>query len=202
MEAVSNVDPYRVLLQSSLALPVCRLDDLVGLPAPPRLQRRPSPNIVVNPLRMTLGGGNVGYHCVGDSYARTLTNLPRRESGWSATMCNPTCSPTRAGLLTGGNPSRFGIHAPIAGRSEQSLPVRHAPRWPAFSEPAVTRPPFWGNGISGFDPRLGRASMVFDQTYGYLHGQLDQYTHLYKKPRSKLASQRLVCRRRRAMPLT
>jgi len=34
----------------------------------------------------------------------------------------PTCSPTRASLLTGRPPSRFGILNPIGGRSTQALP--------------------------------------------------------------------------------
>ncbi|MFQ5930368.1 MAG: sulfatase, partial [Acidobacteriota bacterium] len=35
----------------------------------------------------------------------------------------PTCSPTRAALIAGRGPSRFGILGPIAGRSEQALPM-------------------------------------------------------------------------------
>ncbi len=114
------------------------------------------PNIVVI-IADDLGWKDVGYH---GSEIRTphIDKLATAGVRLERHYVYPTCSPTRAGLLTGRNPSRFGIHGPIAGRSEQSLPSGN-PRWPAFSEPADTRPPFLGNGILGFDPRLGRASM-------------------------------------------
>jgi arylsulfatase B len=35
----------------------------------------------------------------------------------------PTCSPTHTALLTGRNPSRYGILGPISGRSELAVPT-------------------------------------------------------------------------------
>src|SRR5262245_32040646 len=69
-----------------------------------------------------LGWRDVGYH---GSEIRTpnLDRLAKAGVRLERHYVYPTCSPTRAGLLTGRNPSRFGILAPIAGRSKPVLPA-------------------------------------------------------------------------------
>src|SRR4051812_19554822 len=69
-----------------------------------------------------LGWRDVGYH---GSEVRTpnLDKLARGGVRLERHYVYPTCSPTRAGLLTGRNPSRFGIHGPIGGRSTEALPT-------------------------------------------------------------------------------
>jgi arylsulfatase A-like enzyme len=91
----------------------------------------------------------------------------------------PTCSPTRAGLLTGRNPSRFGVHAPIAGRSEDALPKDTVTLARALKTRGYATALF-GKWHLGLRPEVGPRQYGFDQTYGYLHGQIDQYTHRYK----------------------
>src|SRR5437660_4923935 len=79
------------------------------------------PNIVVI-ISDDLGWRDVGYN---DSEIKTpnLDRLARIGVRLERHYVYPTCSPTRAGILTGRNPSRFNIHAPIAGKSTQSLPA-------------------------------------------------------------------------------
>jgi arylsulfatase A-like enzyme len=91
----------------------------------------------------------------------------------------PTCSPTRAGLLSGRNPSRFGIHSPIAGRSLDSLPAG-IPNLAKVLKAKGYFTALSGKWHLGLRPEMGPRQFGFDQTYGYFHGQLDQYTHLYK----------------------
>src|SRR5262249_47391129 len=91
----------------------------------------------------------------------------------------PTCSPTRGGLLTGRNPSRFNIHAPIAGRSEASLPKDTATLARALRGRGYVTGLF-GKWHLGLKPEVGPRQYGFDQTYGFLHGQIDQFTHHYK----------------------
>src|SRR5207302_7776902 len=84
-------------------------------------EQKGRPNILVL-IADDLGWHDVGYH---GSEIRTphLDKLARSGVRLERHYVCPTCSPTRAGLLTGRNPSRFGIHGPIAGRSRDSLPA-------------------------------------------------------------------------------
>src|SRR5262245_14310056 len=135
------------------------------------------PNIVVL-IADDLGWHDVGYH---GSEIRT-PNLDRFAAAGvrlERHYVYPTCSPTRAGLLTGRNPSRFGIHAPIAGRSEQTLPADTPTLARVLKGEGYTTALF-GKWHLGLRPEAGPRQYGFDQTYGYLHGQIDQYTHRYK----------------------
>src|SRR5438270_10269 len=79
------------------------------------------PNIVII-ISDDLGWRDVGWH---DSEIKTpnLDKLARAGVRLERHYVYPTCSPTRAGILTGRNPSRFNIHGPISGKSTQSLPL-------------------------------------------------------------------------------
>src|SRR5262245_46917435 len=79
------------------------------------------PNILLL-IADDLGWRDIGYH---DSEIKTphLDKLAKDGVRLERFYVYPTCSPTRAGLLTGRNPSRFGILAPIAGRSKPVLPA-------------------------------------------------------------------------------
>jgi arylsulfatase A-like enzyme len=135
------------------------------------------PNIVVI-IADDLGWKDVGYH-ESEIHTPHLDKLAMAGVRLERHYVYPTCSPTRAGLLTGRNPSRFGIHGPIAGRSEQSLP----PGTPTLAGILKTRgytTALLGKWHLGLRPEVGPRQYGFDQTYGYLHGQTDQYSHLYK----------------------
>ena len=135
------------------------------------------PNILVI-IADDLGWKDVGYH---GSEIRTphIDKLAAAGVRLERPYVYPTCSPTRAGLLTGRNPSRFGIHAPIAGRSEQSLPSG-TPTIASILRTCGYTTALLGKWHLGLRPEVGPRQYGFDQTYGYLHGQIDQYTHLYK----------------------
>ena len=125
-----------------------------------------------------LGWRDVGYH---DSEIRTpvLDKLARGGVRLDRHYVYPTCSPTRAGLLTGRNPSRFGILGPIAERSTLALPA-NAPTLATVLKSQGYATALMGKWHLGLRPEVGPRRYGFDQTYGYLHGQLDQYSHLYK----------------------
>ena len=101
--------------------------------------------------------------------------------GWRApgeALCYPTCSPTRAGLLSGRNPSRFNILGPIDRRSSRRC-HHHSHIGSKFSRNAATPPLCSASGTS-VSPEVGPCQYGFAQSYGYLHGQIDPYTHRYK----------------------
>ena len=138
---------------------------------------RKLPNIVVL-IADDLGWNDVGYH---GSEIRTpnLDKLAAEGARLEHHYVYPTCSPTRAGLLTGCNPARFAISAPIADRSEAALPkstvtVASMLRARGYSTALA------GKWHLGLRPQVGPRQYGFEQTYGYFHGQIDQYSHRYK----------------------
>ena len=125
-----------------------------------------------------LGWHDVGYH---GSEIRTphLDNLAVEGVRLERHYVYPTCSPTRAGLLTGCNPARFAILGPIAGRSEAALP-RGTITLAGLLKTHGYFTALVGKWHLGLRPDVGPRQYGFDQSYGYFHGQIDQYTHRYK----------------------
>ncbi|WP_246457641.1 sulfatase-like hydrolase/transferase [Winogradskyella echinorum] len=92
---------------------------------------------------------------------------------------NPTCSPSRVSLLTGMPASRIGVVAPISGRSNKTLPDSIT-TLPQALKIANYENAIFGKWHLGLDIDNGPNAFGFDYSYGFLHGQIDQYTHKYK----------------------
>jgi arylsulfatase B len=160
-----------ISLLSSLALAA-----VVGGSAAAEEPKRP-PNVLLL-IADDLGWRDIGYH---DSDIKTpvLDRLAQGGVRLERHYVYPTCSPTRAGILAGRNPSRFGIYGPIADRSELALP-KDAPNLARTLKTRGYATALHGKWHLGLRPEAGPRKYGFDQTYGYLHGQIDQYTHRYK----------------------
>jgi len=124
------------------------------------------------------GWNDVGYHGseiktpVIDSLAKNGVRLERFYVA-------PTCSPSRASLLTGRPASRMGILAPISGKSDKALPSNTATLPQALQKRGYSTALF-GKWHLGLKPESGPQAYGFEHSYGFLHGQIDQYTHKYK----------------------
>ena len=92
---------------------------------------------------------------------------------------SPTCSPSRASLLTGMPSSRIGIVAPISDKSKLSLPDSITTLPQALKKKNYETALF-GKWHLGLNTSSGPNTFGFDYSYGFLHGQIDQYTHKYK----------------------
>ncbi|MFV8375064.1 sulfatase-like hydrolase/transferase [Flavobacterium sp. LB1P71] len=92
---------------------------------------------------------------------------------------SPTCSPSRASLLTGMPSSRIGIVAPISDKSKLSLPDSITTLPQALKKKNYETALF-GKWHLGLNTASGPNVFGFDYSYGFLHGQIDQYTHKYK----------------------
>lgn len=92
---------------------------------------------------------------------------------------NPTCSPSRVSLLTGMPASRIGVVAPISDKSTKTLPDSITTLPQALKEKNYQTALF-GKWHLGLDIANGPNAFGFDYSYGFLHGQIDQYTHKYK----------------------
>ncbi len=134
------------------------------------------PNILFI-LADDLGWGDVGYH---GSAIRT-PNIDRLiESGVELDRhyVQPMCTPTRAALLTGRYPSRFGSHA--------TVPSNHPVMADGYETLASTlRNAGYDTGLFGkwhlgSSPRYSPNEFGFDWSYGSLAGGVDPYNHRYK----------------------
>jgi len=141
------------------------------------LKNEERPNILLM-VADDAGWRDVGFH---DSEIKTpnIDELTKTGVELDYFYVCPTCSPTRATLLTGRFASRFGILDPIGGRSTQTLPedtitLAELLRRNGYAT-AIT-----GKWHLGLRPECGPNHYGFEHAYGYLHGQIDQYTHIYK----------------------
>lgn len=168
--------PSRLIASCALAGLLALSASWEHLPASAGEPGRP-PNILIL-IADDLGWRDVGYH---GSEIRTpnIDRLARAGARLERHYVYPTCSPTRAGLLSGRNPSRFGIHAPIAGRSIDAIPADTITLARTLKRRGYATA-LMGKWHLGLRPEVGPRQFGFDQTYGYFHGQLDQYTHRYK----------------------
>ena len=124
------------------------------------------------------GWHDVGYHG-SEISTPNIDKLVKNGVELDRFYVYPTCSPTRASLLTGRYASRFGISGPIAMKSTQILPTD------TITLPELLRQNGYSTAITGkwhlgLRPESGPRQYGFEYTYGYLHGQIDQYTHKYK----------------------
>lgn len=140
-------------------------------------QKKMPPNILLFVADDT-GWADVGYHNPG---IRTpnIDRLVQHGVELNRFYVWPTCSPTRASLLTGRPASRFGVLNPIAGRSRGALPEG------TVTLAELLRRNGYQTAISGkwhlgLQPKVGPNRYGFEHSYGYFHGQIDQYTHHYK----------------------
>ncbi len=124
------------------------------------------------------GWHDVGYH---GSEIQTphIDALARDGLELDQFYVYPTCSPSRASLLTGRYASRFGIAGPIDMRSRQTLPA-DVTTLPEMLRRSGYNTAITGKWHLGLRPESGPRHFGFDYSYGFLHGQIDQYTHRYK----------------------
>ena len=88
----------------------------------------------------------------------------------------PTCTPTRVGLMTGQYPSRYGVLSPAYGQifDPDTVTLAEALRRDGYSTSIS------GKWHMGSPPECVPTKFGFESSYGYLAGQIDPYTHLYK----------------------
>lgn len=133
------------------------------------------PNVVLI-LADDLGWNDVGYH---GSKIRTpiLDGLARDGVRLSRHYVYPTCSPTRVALLTGRNPARFNVFAPLG--STSAVTPRDM-RLPSTLQQLGYDTHIAGKWHIGETPEQRPLRYGFTTSYGYLRGQIDPYTHRYK----------------------
>lgn len=139
-------------------------------------EESPRPNVVVI-LADDLGWHDVGYH---DSKIKTpnIDRLAKTGVRLSQHYVYSTCSPTRAALLSGQNPARFGIYGPLG--SDTDLKPEDMKLTSGLQESGYSTH-ISGKWHLGETPEHRPLKYGFDSSYGYLRGQIDPYTHRYKR---------------------
>lgn len=132
------------------------------------------PNIIVI-LPDDLGWNDVGYH---GSLIKTpqLDRLAAEGVILEQHYVMPTCTPSRVSLITGKYPSRYGILSPSYGEVID-------PGDPTLA--SVLQSVGYFTAIAGKwhmgSPPHTPLKYGFESSYGYFDGQIDPYTHEYKR---------------------
>jgi arylsulfatase A-like enzyme len=138
-------------------------------------QERPH---IVCVLADDLGWKDVGWH---GSEIRT-PNLDRLAAGGARLeqfYAQPVCSPTRAALLTGRYPIRYGLQREVIrpnARYGLSLEERTLPQ--ALQEAGYATAMFGKWHLGSFDPAYWPTSRGFERWTGNLFGAMDYFTHV------------------------
>jgi arylsulfatase A-like enzyme len=137
----------------------------------------PRPNILLI-VADDLGWGDVGWH---GGFGRTphMDRLVAEGVELDRHYVQPVCTPTRAALLTGRYPGRFGPHV-IAPSNRRALPpgtatlasVLRSAGYATFQT---------GKWHLGSRPEWGPNQYGFDHSYGTLTGAADPWTHKYRR---------------------
>lgn len=149
----------------------------LGMYAQKRIAKEIKPNVIVI-IADDMGWNDVGYN---GSEIKTpnIDYLAKNGLQLNRFYVSPTCSPTRAALLTGRPASRMGILAPISDKSELKLPDS-IPTLPQLLKKSGYETALIGKWHLGLQLSSSPKAYGFDYSYGFLHGQIDQYTHRYK----------------------
>jgi arylsulfatase A-like enzyme len=141
----------------------------------------PRPNVVFI-LADDLGWNDVGYH---GSAIRTpnIDRLAAAGTRLEQFYVQPVCTPTRAALMTGRYPIRYGLQRHvIVVNSRYGLPLEERTLPQALKE-AGYRTAITGKWHLGHhDPAYFPRSRGFDQAYGMYWGRIDYFTHEVDQP--------------------
>lgn len=154
-----------VLLCASLLLVACSVTNAAD-----------KPNVVLI-VADDLGWGDVGYHG-SEIETPNIDRLAERGTQLDQFYVQPVCSPTRASLMTGRYPMRYGLQCGVVRPwAEYGLPLDEQ------TLPAVLRDAGYVTAICG-KWHLGHVSQDylptrrgFSHQYGHYNGALDYFTH-------------------------
>ena len=135
------------------------------------------PNILYI-LADDLGWGDLGMHGSPVSTPH-IDRLAREGVELTQHYVCPMCTPTRASLLTGRHPGRFGAHATTPSNAPV-LPDGYRTLATTLRDAGYDTGLF-GKWHLGSAPRFGPKEYGFNTSYGSLAGGVDPYNHRYKR---------------------
>ena len=135
------------------------------------------PNIVII-MADDLGWNDVGYH---GSEIRTpnIDRLAAEGVELNRFYAHPTCSPTRASLMTGKSPVRLGVLAPLAKINPTGLPIDETTLADRLRERGYQTALVGKWHLGGLDPAYLPNARGFDHFYGNLMGGIGFWDHVH-----------------------
>jgi arylsulfatase A-like enzyme len=124
-----------------------------------------------------LGYGDLGCYGCRDIRTPNIDQLARDGVRLTDCYASPVCSPTRAALITGRYPQRFGFDWVIRyGDRDRGLPASET------SLPRLLKKQGYATGLMGkwhlgYKPEFGPNAHGFDTFFGFLAADLDYYSH-------------------------
>ncbi len=137
----------------------------------------PRPNIVIL-LADDLGSQDVGWHG-SEIHTPNLDALAKGGARLEQFYVQPLCSPTRAALLTGRYPFRYGLQVGVIRPfSQYGLPLAERTLPQALKEAGYETAIDGKWHLGSFDPAYLPTRRGFDHQYGLYEGLIDYFTHL------------------------
>ncbi len=133
------------------------------------------PNIVFI-LVDDMGFNDVGFND-SEIATPTLDRIANAGVKLDRNYVYPICSPTRAALLTGQNPLRHGVDAPMSDAKSLPLDIKLMPEYFKDLGYQTYMVGKWHLGLNNTDQWPDARG--FDYHYGFLSGWIDFYTHVY-----------------------
>jgi arylsulfatase A-like enzyme len=133
------------------------------------------PNVVLL-VADDMGYADVGFQGSRDIPTPNIDALAKAGIRFTdAYVSGPYCSPTRAGLMTGKYPQRFGHEFNPPGRPEYGLPIDQTTMADHLRS-AGYRTALFGKWHLGESPKFHPMSRGFDEFYGFLGGDHSYFT--------------------------
>lgn len=155
------------------ATDVDKVDQQEDVVVPEQISERPN---IIFILLDDLGFGDVGY-LGSEIKTPNIDQLAASGVTLDRGYAFPICSPTRAALMTGQNPIKFGIDGPM--ENDSQLPAGET-LLPEYFHRAGYETWMVGKWHLGMAKKSAMPhSRGFDHFYGFLGGFIDFYTHVY-----------------------
>lgn len=126
-----------------------------------------------------LGRNDVGF--MGGAQIRTpeIDKLAKAGAVLTQFYVQPVCSPTRASLMTGRYPMRYGLQVGVVRpTADYGLPLEERMLPKALQEAGYTTAICGKWHLGSFDKAYWPRARGFDHAYGHLFGALDYFTHI------------------------
>jgi|SaaInlV_100m_DNA_5_1039725.scaffolds.fasta_scaffold02278_6 arylsulfatase A-like enzyme len=151
--------------------------DAIGqIDSPPMTEASTGQPNIIFILVDDMGWNDVGYH--GSEIATpNLDQLALDGIQLHRNYVYPVCSSTRAALLTGQSPFKYGIDGPVGDHAGMPLNIRTMPEYLKALGYQTHMVGKWHLGL--VDPAYFPFARGFDSHYGFLGGWVDYYTHVY-----------------------
>lgn len=150
---------------------------LIALAVPTAHAGTPKPDIVFI-LADDLGSFDVGWRS-GEIRTPNLDKLAMAGARLDQFYVQPVCSPTRAALMTGRYPMRYGLQVGVIRPNAQyGLPLEERMLPEALREAGYTTAMAGKWHLGSFDTNYWPNARGFDFWYGNLFGALDYFTHV------------------------